>query len=46
MATNSNISSVISPDILKTISTSTAIKTLGNQLIDQNKEKLENRLKI
>jgi hypothetical protein len=40
MATNLNISSVISPDILKTISTSTAIKTLGNQLIDQNKEKV------
>ena len=40
MATNLNISSVISPDILKTISTATAIKTLGNQLIDQNKEKI------
>ena len=40
MANNLNISSIISPDILKTISTATAIKTLGNQLIDQNKEKI------
>lgn len=40
MATNSNISSVISPDILKTISASTAIKTLGNQLVNQSKEKV------
>ena len=40
MANNLNISSIISPDILKTISASTAIKTLGNQLVDQNKEKI------
>jgi hypothetical protein len=35
-----NITSVISPDILKTISAATAIKTFGSQLIDKNKEKL------
>ena len=40
MATNLNISSVISPNILKTISTASAVKTLGNQLIDQSKEKI------
>ena len=40
MATNLNISSVISPDILKTISTASAVKTLGNQLVDQSKEKI------
>jgi len=35
-----NIAPVISPDILKTISAATAIKTFGAQLIDKNKEKL------
>jgi hypothetical protein len=40
MATNLNISSVISPDILKTISSSTVIKTLGNQLKNTAKEKV------
>jgi hypothetical protein len=40
MANNINISSVISPDILKTVSSSTAIKTFGEQLKDQAKEKV------
>jgi hypothetical protein len=40
MANNLNVSSVISPDILKTISTAAAITTLGNQLVDQAKEKV------
>lgn len=40
MANNINISPVISPDILKTISTSTAIKTFGSQLKDKAKEKI------
>jgi hypothetical protein len=35
-----NVAPVISPDILKTISAATAIKTFGSQLIDKNKEKL------
>jgi len=35
-----NISSVISPDILKTISTSTAIKTFGDQVKNKAKEKI------
>jgi hypothetical protein len=35
-----NIAPVISPDILKTISATTAIKTFGSQLVDKNKEKL------
>jgi hypothetical protein len=38
--TNINISSAISPDILKTISASTAIKTFGDQLTDKSKEKI------
>ena len=37
---NSNISSLISPDILKTISSAAVIKTFGDQLIDQAKEKI------
>lgn len=37
---NSNISSLISPDILKTISSTAVIKTFGDQLIDQAKEKI------
>ena len=40
MANNINISSVVSPDILKSISQSTAIKTFGDQLKDQAKEKV------
>jgi len=40
MSNTSNISSVISPDILKTISSSTLIKTFGDQLKDQAKEKI------
>ena len=40
MSNTTNISSVISPDVLKTISTSTIIKTFGDQLKDQAKEKV------
>jgi hypothetical protein len=40
MANNINISSIVSPDILKTISSSSVIKTFGNQLVDQTKEKV------
>jgi hypothetical protein len=40
MSNATNISSVISPDVLKTISTSTIIKTFGDQLKDQAKEKV------
>jgi hypothetical protein len=40
MSNTSNISSVISPDILKSISSSTVIKTFGDQLKDQAKEKV------
>lgn len=40
MSNTSNISSVISPDVLKTISVSTAIKTFGDQLKDKAKEKV------
>jgi hypothetical protein len=40
MANNINIGSAISPDVLKTISSSTAIKTFGNQLINKAKEKV------
>lgn len=36
--TNINIAPTISPDILKTISVSTAIKTFGNQIKDKGKE--------
>jgi hypothetical protein len=38
MANTTNISPVISPDILKTISSATAIKSFGAQLKDQKKE--------
>ncbi len=38
MANTTNISPIISPDILKAISTSTAIKTFGTQTKDENKE--------
>jgi hypothetical protein len=40
MSTNLNIGSVVSPDILKTISSSTAIKTFGDQLVNKAKEKV------
>jgi len=40
MSNTTNISSVISPDVLKTISTSAIIKTFGDQLKDQAKEKV------
>ena len=40
MSTKSNISSLISPDILKTLSTSVAIKALGNQIKDKAKEQV------
>ena len=40
MANNLNIGSVVSPDVLKTISSATAIKTFGNQLINKAKEKV------
>jgi hypothetical protein len=38
MSNTTNIAPVVSPDILKTISASTAIKTFGAQTKDQNKE--------
>ena len=40
MANNLNIGSVVSPNILKTISSSTAIKTFGDQLVNKAKEKV------
>jgi hypothetical protein len=40
MSNNLNIGSVVSPDILKTISSATAIKTFGDQLINKAKEKV------
>jgi hypothetical protein len=40
MSNTTNIAPVVSPDILKTISASTAIKTFGSQLKDKNKETL------
>jgi hypothetical protein len=40
MSNTSNISSVISPDVLKTISSSSVIKTFGDQLKNQVKEKV------
>jgi hypothetical protein len=40
MANNLNIGSVVSPSILKTISSSTAIKTFGDQLVNKAKEKV------
>jgi hypothetical protein len=38
MSNTTNISPVVSPDILKTISAATAIKTFGSQLKDKSKE--------
>jgi len=40
MANNINVGAVVSPDILKTISSSTAIKTFGDQLVNKAKEKV------
>jgi hypothetical protein len=40
MSTNINISSLISPDVLSTISSSTAIKTFGDQLKNKAKDKI------
>ena len=40
MANNLNVGSVVSPDVLKTISTSSAIKTFGDQLKNKAKEKV------
>jgi hypothetical protein len=40
VSNTTNIAPVVSPDILKTISASTAIKTFGSQLKDKNKETL------
>ena len=40
MANDLNVGSVVSPDVLKTISASTAIKTFGDQLKNKAKEKV------
>ena len=40
MSNNLSISTVVSPDILKTISSSTAIKTFGDQLVNKTKDKV------
>jgi hypothetical protein len=40
MANNLNVGSVVSPDVLKTISVSTAIKTFGDQLVNKAKDKV------
>ena len=40
MANNLNIGSTVSPDVLKVISSSTAIKTFGDQLVNKAKEKV------
>ena len=40
MANNLNIGSIVSPDVLKVISSSTAIKTFGDQLVNKAKEKV------
>jgi hypothetical protein len=40
MSNKTNISSVISPDVLKTISASAIIKTFGDQLKNKDKEKV------
>jgi len=40
MANNVNVGSVISPDVLKTISSAAAIKTFGDQLVNKAKEKV------
>jgi hypothetical protein len=40
MANNINVGAVVSPNVLKTISSSTAIKTFGDQLVNKAKEKV------
>ena len=40
MANNLNVGSVVSPDVLKTISASTVIKTFGDQLVNKAKDKV------
>jgi hypothetical protein len=40
MSTNINVSTLISPDVLSTISSSTAIKTFGDQLKNKAKDKI------
>jgi hypothetical protein len=40
MANNINVGSVISPDVLKTISSAAVIKTFGDQLVNKAKEKV------
>jgi hypothetical protein len=40
MANNINVGAVVSPDVLKTISSSTAIKTFGDQLVNKAKQKV------
>jgi hypothetical protein len=40
MANNLNVGAVISPSVLKTISSSTAIKTFGDQLVNKAKQKV------
>jgi len=40
MSNNLSISTVVSPDILKTISSSAAIKTFGDQLVNNAKDKV------
>jgi len=40
MPSNVNISSVISPDILKNISSASAVKTFGDQLVNKAKDKV------
>jgi hypothetical protein len=40
MANNLNIGSIVSPDVLKVISSSTAIKTFGDQLVNKAKDKV------
>jgi hypothetical protein len=40
MANNINVGAVISPSVLKTISSSAAIKTFGEQLVNKAKEKV------
>ena len=40
MANNLNIGSVVSPDVLKTISSAAVIKTFGDQLINKAKKKV------
>jgi hypothetical protein len=40
MANNLNIGSVVSPDVLKTISSAAVIKTFGDQLVNKAKDKV------